>query len=506
MAGTNKLTELHFMVQTGVAKYNAEDRKLIRSHVMKGKNLGKTRSPQSKRSTDRADLKRPRPASASSASKTSLRDEHDTSVTQDSQSVSTSTTPSSRSPPASPFQVTSPRKFGHACSTLEFADSVHAATVEVVLQFSSIAKQLLFPMERCIFFDRRAENWIAPLAVDPAYLHAKIFTSLFFFDGIKPNRSHHASQSILHHHHRALSLLRERILNGTDQARLSNNTVSVILGLAGQAFWMGDLRSAMNHMEGLRRIVDLRGGLVSIRNNEKLLTELLRCDIGIALYSGVKPIFLEDGRRLPYPALTLLLEPKGCHSNAVDTRYVAWTSTGIEMAPELASAWITMSDFCKVINLAAKSEQRIRIGTFLDTMASVMYRLIDMHFDVASSDEVVRLGLLCFCCSVFLHWQHLGVSYGNLATISRGCFRSLTERRLQLPPQFMLWILMIGAVSVLNSSDDEWLTPSLCETARNSEVLTWAQMQDSMVTVLWIHLVHDEKGKHVFDDAIGRVA
>ncbi|KUI58295.1 hypothetical protein VP1G_05607 [Cytospora mali] len=372
MAGTNKSTELHFMVQTGVAKYNAEDRKLIRSHVMKGKNLGKTRSPQSKRNTDRADFKRPCPVSASSVGKTSLQDEHDSSVTQDSQSVSTSTTPISRSPPASPFQVTSPRKFGHICSTLEFADSVHAATVEVVLQFSSIAKQLLFPMERCIFFDRRAENWIAPLAVDPAYLHAKIFTSLYFFDGIKPNRSHHASQRTMHHHHRALSLLRERILNGTDQARLSNNTISVILGLAGQAFWMGDLRSAMNHMEGLRRIVDLKGGLSSIRNNEKLLTELLRCDLGIALYRGVKPVFLEDGRNLPYPALTFLLEPRASVSTTVDAQYVASTASGvgIEMAPELASAWITMSDFCKVINFAAESEQRISIGTFLDTMAN----------------------------------------------------------------------------------------------------------------------------------------
>jgi hypothetical protein len=43
---------------------------------------------------------------------------------------------------------------------------------------SSIAKLVLFPLEICISFDRGAELWIAPLAVDLAFLHAKIFTSV----------------------------------------------------------------------------------------------------------------------------------------------------------------------------------------------------------------------------------------------------------------------------------------------------------------------------------------
>jgi len=62
---------------------------------------------------------------------------------------------------------------------------------------SSIAKQILFPLEICIFFDRRAESWIAPLAVDPAYLHAKIFTSLYYFDVVLSRRPSLASQRTL---------------------------------------------------------------------------------------------------------------------------------------------------------------------------------------------------------------------------------------------------------------------------------------------------------------------
>jgi len=127
-----------------------------------------------------------------------------------------------------------------------------------------------------MFFEKRAENWIAPLAVDPVYLHANIFTSLYYFDVILPRRSSRPSQRTLHHHHKALSLLRERLLYGNDHARLSNNTVSVVLCFTGQAFWTGDLRSATNHMEGIRKIANLRGGLSTSKDNEKLLVEILR--------------------------------------------------------------------------------------------------------------------------------------------------------------------------------------------------------------------------------------
>ena len=285
------------MVKTDGDKWNSEDRKLIRSHVMKGKNLGKIRPSRTRRDSNWADLGQDNLSSPSSCADTASPDRG-----RDGSSLpraSSSTTPFSQCYPVIPSPATIPRKFGSVASTICFADSVKPAMVEVVLQceylvqchssgssrdgrtntgnpVSSIAKQLLFPLETCIFFERRAENWIAPLAVDPAYLHAKIFTSLYYFDVILPRRSSYASQGTLHHHHKALSLLRERLLYGNDDARLSNNTVSVVLGLAGHAFWTGDSRSATNHLEGMRKIVNLRGGLNTFRDNEKLLVEILR--------------------------------------------------------------------------------------------------------------------------------------------------------------------------------------------------------------------------------------
>ncbi|KAK3940202.1 hypothetical protein QBC46DRAFT_288823, partial [Diplogelasinospora grovesii] len=503
MATTNKPSELRFVVKTGLGAFNPEDRKLIRSHVMKGRNLGKERPLGSRRRSRCADVSQQILPSPSSSNSSSSDRGCDGSFSPQSSSVAT--TPSSEHSPVNHTLATAPRKFGSVASTICLADSVRPATINVVLQFSSIAKQLLFPMETCIFFERRAENWIAPLAVDPAFLHAKIFTSLYYFDVILSRTSSGPTQRILHHHHKALSLLRERLLSGDDDARLSNNTVSIVLGLAGQAFWTGDVRSAINHMEGIRRIVHLRGGLRTFSGNEKLSVEILRCDLGIAVHNGSKPLFF-DGTSLsepilPHLDLTLFLDKRN-PSFATNSSWRADSATltsDIGIDDDLALAWRAMSDFCSVINFAADSEQRITVGTFLETMTAIMYRLLHMHFEASSRDETIRLGLLCFSCSVFLHWQHLGMSYVHLASMFRGCLTRLTSTSSHLPPQLILWLLMAGAVSVFDESDDAWFNPMLRGTMSMCDVGSWGEMRELLMSFMWIGLVHDKRGKRMFD-------
>jgi hypothetical protein len=366
---------------------------------------------------------------------------------------------------------------------------------------SSIAKQVLFPLEICIFFERRAENWIAPLALDPAYLHAKIFTSMYYFDVVLHRKSSLASQRTLRHHLKTLKLLRGRFLYGDDEVRLSNNTVSAVLGLAGHAFWTGDSKSATHHLEGLCKIVGLRGGVTTFRDNAKLLVEIFRCDLGMALSSGSKPIFFNHSSSFPpYLDLTLLLDLRnpGPQYNGAAKFF-----NDDEIDSELARVWRRMSDFCSVINFAVDSRQRITVETFLDTMASVMYRLLDMRFDSCSIDEAIRLGVLCFSCNVFLHWTQLGISYPFLTSAFRNCLARLTTTSSHISPRLVLWLLMAGAVAVFDSSDYEWLKPLLLANIGLCKIDSWSQMHDLLRSFMWIGLVHDKPGKGAFDLAVG---
>jgi hypothetical protein len=126
----------------------------------------------------------------------------------------------------------------------------------------------------------------------------------------------------------------------------------------------------------------------------------------MALSSGSKPMFFNDplspSSLPPYPNLTSFLKLRNPGCAAMSSQYTDSTIflDSIEIDGELARAWRVMSD--SVINFTVESRQRITVETFLDTMGSVMYRLLGLRFEAGSIGETIRLGFLCFSCSVFL--------------------------------------------------------------------------------------------------------
>jgi hypothetical protein len=190
--------------------------------------------------------------------------------------------------------LTIPRKFGWDLAPIHFPDAVEAGTVDVFLKckmflvlfllckgliehhpVSFIAKELLFPLEPCVFFERKAETWIVPLTLDPAFLHTMIFVSQYYFDALATGRTSAFTKKTLHHFLRSLKLLRERI-SSENQTSLSDTTTAAVMALTGHALVTGDLKSAANHIEGLHKIVSLRGGVATFQSQAKLLIEILR--------------------------------------------------------------------------------------------------------------------------------------------------------------------------------------------------------------------------------------
>ncbi|KAI1125894.1 hypothetical protein F5Y10DRAFT_294276 [Nemania abortiva] len=501
MASRNKRPELRFMVKTSMDDFRPADRKLIRSHVMKGKNLGRARPLGSRRyrelTNERANV-----VSSSSNTDASHHDGNHGSASL-SQSISGSL-PHSEDQIGIQAPESIPSLFGSPASTMYLADSVNPAVLEVVLHLSSIAKQLLFSIEKCMFFDRRAENWLAPLAVDPAFLHAKVFTSLYYFDVVLPRRSSHDNKHILYHYHTTVSLLRKRLLFDSDEIRLSNNTVSVILSLASQAFRTGELKLALHHMQGIRRIISLRGGLSTFKGNEKLAAEILRCDLGMAVHAGLDPVLLHDAalrdKYRTYPNLGIFLDEENLKLSSQSCLFLDSSAAtyGVEVDSRLASTWSAMSDFCRVINLAAETQQRIKVDTFLHSMASIMYSLLDMHFEESSWDETIRLGLLSFSCSVFLPWSDLGTPLPHLHSILKNHFANCAASTSFLPPKLLLWVLMASTIATSVEPDNGWFYGLMHEAINLCEIKCWSQMRDILMSLMWIGIVHDGPGKSVF--------
>ena len=114
------------------------------------------------------------------------------------------------------------------------------------------------------------------MTFDAAYLHAMAFGTQAFFSWALGRNSFPAGDCASVHLVKTLRLLRERLLLNDERQMLTNQTMSVILTLAVYARFTVDSTSGKNHLLGLRKIVNLRGGIFTFRDNPSLLTEIFR--------------------------------------------------------------------------------------------------------------------------------------------------------------------------------------------------------------------------------------
>lgn len=414
-----------------------------------------------------------------------------------------------------------PRKVGSDLSFIQFADTIEESTVAVILQFSSIAKKALFPLESCINFGVKDMAWMEALTVDAAYLHAMVFSAQGYFDMLvgriascRPGSTRAADPQVV----KTLGLLRERLeMSGQHAERMiktSFSTATVVMCLAHHAHVLGEHQAARHHMQGLRKIVDLNGGLWGLRDNTKLLIEIFRLYIGMTLYDGSSPLFFADliwEPYWPYPDFTpsssvLVLFP------FIPESYEFLNN----LDPEIAQTWSVTKSFSALVNHAASTHTKLPKEYLFDTMTSVICRLLHKSndFERGSLDETIRLGLLAFCSSVFLQWTGMRFPYAQFPAVYRDCLVNLQLPELDgngggggggdiafsFLSQLLLWLLMVGAVSVFTEDDDTWLKPWLCVNIDLCEANgSWATMRDVLNSFMWVEMLHDGPGKVIFD-------
>ncbi|OAP60523.1 hypothetical protein AYL99_05525 [Fonsecaea erecta] len=462
---------MHFIVTTGVEKADAQTQKLIRSQVMLGRNRGKSNRAKQGHSTSWAvvaDFKRGPPVPL----KTFIE----------------------------AYYSAIPGKVGSDLSSIELAAEMDAAAFGDVVRFFDMAARALFPLVMVTGFTHKDMAWFDPLKFDAAYLHVTVFAAEVFMDRILGRQYSTTNQDAAVHFLKGVQILRKRLLLGGESTEPSNSTIAVVLTLAISAFFMGEDETFRHHMVGLRKMVDLRGGIAAFTGN-KLLTEMFRCDIGMAMQTGSQPLFFNNPLSepvVPYPDRELL-----SIRNSISTTGSQRDSENLldKMDASLVEAWRVMERFCSIVNLAVETQRMLSPPLLYDTMASVMYRLLHMKFESGSVDEAVRLSLLGLTYHIFLQWQYLKLPYVYFPTIYKSC---LLDPKLMgvASAQFMLWFLMVGAVSTFTTSDHPWLKDCVREHADKCQVKSWNEMRTVLKSFMWIGLLHDKPGKDVFDSVL----
>ncbi|PYH91162.1 hypothetical protein BO71DRAFT_56248 [Aspergillus ellipticus CBS 707.79] len=380
-----------FIVSTSTQKVDPRTRKLIRSHVMIGKNRGKSRLDGS--------------ADADGAGER---------------------------PPRLLLPPVVPRRVGNDMSLIRVADeTTSAAALSLIFRFADNARVGFNPLAACIVFNKANKNWMVDmLGWNAAYVNAMVVTTQSYFHvlgGLDTPVSPHLG--------RTLGLLRDRLAD--EQVQLSNETIIVVTLLILQAQITGDLIAVRLHTEGVRKMVHLRGGLGAFMSNSKLAINLIRSDIGLALFSGGKAAFFDNqdmGNFIP-PPFCLKISPL---ANPPFVR---------DLNPQLAGIWRITQGFSTQMNLASTTNGRISEPDFVRSMVSVLYPLQHMDFENGSCDEAIRLALLGYRFDIFLRWRNVLFSFPYLSVAYERCWMDLRKRD-DVPPQLWVWLLTIGGLSV----------------------------------------------------------
>lgn len=139
-----------------------------------------------------------------------------------------------------------------------------------------MAKTIIYPLEKYFHKQAKADAlWFELIATDAAFMHAAAVAAEAYSIGTGGKETAASTRQLLHHQSKALCLIQER-LSVSPQTSIADATILAVLYLAFHAHFFLDYQIAKNHMEGLRKIVDVRGGLYTFKDNTKLVVELLK--------------------------------------------------------------------------------------------------------------------------------------------------------------------------------------------------------------------------------------
>lgn len=139
---------------------------------------------------------------------------------------------------------------------------------------SEIAMKVIFPLLVAIGFHADTSGTLYPMATDTAALHITAYAVEGFVE--KVLRDHNTPKtSMMVHFQKGVGLLRKRLLEGDEATKISDSTISMVLKLASIAHFERNQETSRVHMDGVRKMVNLRGGLKAIQD-ERLLREIMR--------------------------------------------------------------------------------------------------------------------------------------------------------------------------------------------------------------------------------------
>jgi hypothetical protein len=389
----------------------------------------------------------------------------------------------------------------------------------------------MYPLEWCV--DQHVSNlcWFYWACTDTVYLHSLLFAVSAFHDllgvtshDLSPARrsdltSYYFSPRTLRHLRRTMQLLQERLQDSARQ--LEDATASVVITLAMMADVVGDSQASKTHVDGLREMVRLRGGMKSMQSNRDVQLKLCRyvkltissgscwtnapsiprLDLAWSIKHGCKPVFFDGDVSWSRffddnPNLKIVPGQAGPDTPPQDDPLSECLQT---VDIKLRNVYADTHDFAHAANAFINGKDKFPPEVFQEVIMSIQYRLLLLEYPLETQpfEEILRTGLLAFQTSVFLLIPGLKINCDFLRGRLRLAVDAL-EASTRVMRDLKLWLLLVGCVATMDFGHG-WLVGNVkALTAGEGD---WEQVRERMRGIMWIDAVHDVPGRQMFDAA-----
>jgi hypothetical protein len=378
-------------------------------------------------------------------------------------------------------------------SSVRFASAgIDAETRGLVLKSfaHTVAYRTLTPLDFCVDFDLQESTAFRWLFSNTTFLSSILHAAYAVNDITSPLWNGRPSKKTTLYLNKTLASLREQI---DSQDALADESLLYIVGQLGYLeSCFGHYKAAFAHFRGLRKIIDMRGGVQLLSRNPKLH---FKTDRYVPQPSVVKTLahvtprldlasHLSSGKRLYFS--------QNC-STWVPPCGPSPSSRGMYQPPRtwdvrLEYIFVDLQELVCNLNRHATNKTLYSAASFQSSLSSIQSRLgriTDLADD--PSNELVRLTMLAFL-STMLSAPGVPVPYFWIIKQLKVTYERVSSSVDAMDSELQLWLLSIAAVSVVGT-EEAWLQRAW---NTNAGAMRWTELKGKLMKVLWIESIHDD--------------
>ncbi|KAH7393143.1 fungal-specific transcription factor domain-containing protein [Cadophora sp. MPI-SDFR-AT-0126] len=357
-----------------------------------------------------------------------------------------------------------------------------------------------------IIFDKRGGKasplsaaWFQISILDAAAFHQLLSGAATYFNNLRHGDGLQASGESLAHHTYSLQLVNRQMRDV--KAATNDGVISAIIGFACYYHLIGDMRSWKTHLDGLKEIIHLRGGLVTLDSNTFLRIMLSCIDI-----SG--SCTLDETPKFPLPVNPMPAIQPSLPFSALDSSYHHNIDILLFNCTNNLALIEILIDLIQESSHLQDEIQRTKGDILSDSMYicnhtnPLLHRLLSLprHKDTSAVPDVaetIRLAAILYLIAIRQAFgiyptrvtrQIRKLSVLLITIESNGAERNMwADRGLGC---LQLWIITVGGILCDDRDRTAWFAKCLHTAMRRMSVATYGDLEDMLKGFSWIDEIH----------------